>query len=130
MFGCKYQIEEVTCDIEEILNKGKLQYGDNFHDHLLKEYELYVSSMQHATDKRIQVTTWYVTILSLLTSLIIVNIAQKEMILPLTNKTFLILPMIGFLLCILWFLSIRSCADLMFAKLVIILTLTVSTNWP
>lgn len=105
--------------IQNRLNEQEKKYGEKFHDHLLQQYQMYASTIQHTTDKRIQVITWYIAILSLITILSL-QLAQNGNVKPLQNIIFPILSIVGFTLSVLWFLSIHSCNRLIHAKLLLI----------
>ena len=87
------------------------KYGDNFQTHLLEQYKLYVEMMDRITERRNQMNSFYISVLSGL--LVIISLATNENITQFQNNEFQLAALIaigilGILLCITWRINIQS----------------------
>jgi hypothetical protein len=101
----------------------KQNYGEKFQDHLLEQYKLYVDLSDRTSARRNQMNSFYTSLLSGLLALITL-ITNKDIIAFKNTKfqaaAFLAVAALGMLLCIVWYLSIRSYKDLNSGKFKVI----------
>lgn len=90
-------------------NINKNSYGENFHQHLLDQYKLYVEMMDKVTERRGQTNTFYISLLSGLLALVSL-FADKDNNLFSGNQDILLLVLgiLGISLCFVWFININS----------------------
>ncbi len=81
--------------------------NQNFQEHLLEQYKLYIEMMDRVTARRGNANQFYLSLLSaLLGILTLFTDSQKNLIYPKT--LFLLLSILGFILCISWLITIDS----------------------
>ena len=100
------------------MNK-QAEYGDKFYEHLLEQYKLYVEMADRVSSRRAQTNRFYISLLSILLALlsIVAGIGAFSRIL---NIILLAVAILGILLCVLWWINIRSYRQLNSAKFQII----------
>ncbi len=88
---------------------NKNSYGENFHEHLLEQYKLYVEMMDKVTERRGQTNTFYISLLSGLLALLslLVN-KDNNLFSGDRNILLLILAILGIALCYVWHTNINS----------------------
>jgi hypothetical protein len=98
-------------------------YGNNFQDHLLEQYKLYVEMMDRTTSRRGQMNSFYTTLLSSLLALIAL-ITNKDQIHFTNSKLQLIaigaISFLGVLLCLIWYNNVQSYKELNSGKFKVI----------
>lgn len=82
---------------------------------LVEQYKIYVDSALRVTEQRNQTNKYYISLLSGLIAIvgIIFNIESLDSL----KMPFVVIAILGIMLCILWFLNIRSYKQLNTAKL-------------
>lgn len=96
---------------KDLINKN---YGKLFHEHLLKQYELYVNTSTDVSSKRLESNKFYLTLNS-----VIFGFASYLTLLN-NNLIILLFSVIGFLISIIWFTNISSYKELNSAKFKVI----------
>ncbi|MGK7954465.1 MAG: hypothetical protein AB4063_04265 [Crocosphaera sp.] len=91
----------------EDINKNS--YGENFHDHLLEQYKLYVEMMDKVTERRGQTNTFYISLLSGLLALLSFLIDKDSNLFSGERNIFLLVfGILGIALCYVWHININS----------------------
>ncbi len=84
-------------------------YGDDFHEHLLEQYKLYVEMMDKVTERRGQTNTFYISLLSALLALLSLLVNKDNSLFSGDqNILLLILAILGISLCYVWHTNINS----------------------
>ncbi|MBE9015764.1 hypothetical protein IQ272_06320 [Chroococcidiopsidales cyanobacterium LEGE 13417] len=93
------------------IDSRKDGYGENFQDHLLEEYKIYVEMMDRTSARRVQTNTFYLTLLSAILALVTTFIDKAFF--PI-NQLFLLslLAILGLSLCFVWMVNINSYKEL------------------
>lgn len=98
-------------------------YGDNFQDHLLEQYKIYIEMMDRTTSRRNQMNSFYISLLSGILALITIS-TNKDVALFQNTKfqsiTLLAVAILGIILCLTWYNNIQSYKQLNSAKFKII----------
>lgn len=84
------------------------EYGENFQDHLLEQYKLYVQMADNVSERRDRSNAFYLTLLSGLLVIVsaIVSIWGADSV---TASLMIgVIGIVGIFLCIIWFFNIRS----------------------
>jgi hypothetical protein len=101
----------------------KQKYGEKFQDHLLDQYKLYVEMSDRTSARRNQMNSFYTSLLSGLLALITIVI-NKDILSFQKAKfqavAFLAITILGILICIIWYLNIRSYRQLNSGKFKVI----------
>lgn len=95
----------------------KSEYGEKFNEHLLEQYKLYVEMADKVSERRMQTNKFYISLLSALFALfsILASLGGLEQYL-----IFIIISPLGIVLCILWYINIRSYRQLNSGKFKVI----------
>ena len=93
----------------------KEEYGEKFHDHLLEQYRLYVETTDRVSTRRSQTNRFYVSLLSGLLALLSI-VATKDGFAGIPTIVLSGIAVLGMLLCVLWFFTIRDYRRLNGAK--------------
>lgn len=101
----------------------KQNYGEKFQDHLLEQYKLYVEIIDRTSARRNQMNGFYTSLLSGLLALIAI-VTNKDIAKFQNTKfqavAFLAVAILGVLLCMVWYLNIRSYKQLNSSKFKVI----------
>ncbi|MHA1299817.1 MAG: RipA family octameric membrane protein [Candidatus Helarchaeota archaeon] len=83
----------------------KEEYGDNFQEHLLEQYKLFVETSNKVSNRRGETNIFYITILSILfTALsIIIEVFRRNI-----SWELIVLFCLGFALCFIWCINLSS----------------------
>lgn len=85
----------------------KDEYGNQFSDHILEQYKLYVRMADNVSARRSQTNGFFISVLSAL--LVILSLTgEKEPLTELQDVVLLSTSLMGLLLCWVWALTIRS----------------------
>jgi hypothetical protein len=89
------------------------EYGDNYREHLLVLYRIYLESAEKISDRRSNANTFFLTINTALISALGISgiISQKT-----SSLLFIMVGLTALLLCYSWYRLIRSYKDLNTAK--------------
>jgi len=101
--------------IEPLISCPEATYGEQFHQHLLEQYKLYVESVQQVSDHREKANNYFLTINSSLVALYGVASAVIG-----NQGLHVVLPIVGCLVCMAWYSLVRAYKDLNTAKFKII----------
>ena len=85
------------------------EYGENYHDHLLEQYKLYVEMADRVSQRRDQSNRFYVTILSAIAAIVVVITrfgVPVDGVPP--NVVFFAIGLFGIALSVVWQLNIKS----------------------
>ena len=85
----------------------KEEYGEEYNEHLLKQYILYVEMADQISRRRAQSNHLYISLLSAFLAFISVVVA-KDFFIILSDAIFLVLSLVGILLCLTWYANIHS----------------------
>ncbi len=93
------------------MNKSKEIYGENYQEHLLEQYKLYVEMMDRISARRVQTNSFYISLLSGLLALL--SLVGNKDISNFRNTDFqyiaiLVLAILGMILCFVWYINIHS----------------------
>ena len=97
------------------------EYGENYHDHLLEQYKLYVEMADRVSQRRDQSNRFYVTIVSALAAIVVIiarfGVPENGALLEVAFAT---IGLFGSALSVVWLFNIRSYRTLNSAKFKII----------
>jgi hypothetical protein len=96
-----------------LTDKPKVEGEDKFQEHLLEQYKLYVEMMDRTSARRGQSNSFFISILTGLLSLISI-LMDKKLNSDIQNQSimFLILALLGLILCFTWHRNIDSYKEL------------------
>lgn len=97
----------------------KKEYGENFQQHLLEQYKLYVEMADKTSERRNQTNQFYLSILSILIAFI--SLVTNIPVFPNLQFPLLILSAVGIVLCVLWYLNIYTYKQLNKARFCVII---------
>lgn len=99
------------------MSTNKDKYGENFNEHLLEQYKLYVEMADKVSERRMQTNKFYISLLSGLLALLSILVTKGNL-----NQTliFVIVSLLGIILCILWYVNIQSYRQLNSGKFKVI----------
>ena len=103
----------------DIYLMAKEEYGDNFKEHLLEQYKLFVEMMDRTSRRRTQTNMFYVSLLSGLLALLSI-IVDKDVFSDFQIVIFMIVGVLGLVLCVVWYVNIGSYRQLNKGKFEII----------
>lgn len=84
----------------------KDDYPAEYHDHLLEQYKLFITTSENLLDRRLDTNKLYTSILSGL--LAILALVSKVTPSDITSYILLIISISGIILCIVWYINIIS----------------------
>jgi len=97
----------------------KKEYGEQFKEHLLEQYKLYVEMADRISDRRERTNRFYISLLSVLLALLSIvisgNILDNFQVV-----VFMTIGILGLVLCCLWNINIRSYRQLNSGKFKVI----------
>jgi hypothetical protein len=99
-------------------------YGQNYQQHLLEQYKLYVEMADNISARRAQTNQFYVSVLSALLA-VVALVAKIYGAGPsphpdLVNIAFLAITILGLVLCLIWYLNLMSYRQLNSGKFKVI----------
>lgn len=97
----------------------KEEYGEKFKEHLLEQYKLYVEMADRISSRRAQTNRFYISLLSGLFALLSIVIGSN-ILGEFQTIIFISVAILGFALCVLWDINIRSYRQLNSGKFKII----------
>ncbi len=90
-----------------LIRETEDSYGQSYRVHLLEQYKLYVQSAENVSTRRVSSSRYLLTVSAALVALYGVQTASFGQ-----NYWTLVIPVMGFLVSILWYRIIQSHADL------------------
>lgn len=96
------------------------EYGANYKEHLLKQYELYVQMADKISERRDKANVFYTTLLTGLFAVVSIVGSIENHDSLLSTIGILLVSMVGILLCIIWYFNIESYRQLNSGKFKII----------
>jgi purine-cytosine permease-like protein len=98
---------------------NKEEYGEQFSEHMLEQYKLYVEMADRVSSRRAQTNRFYISLLSILLALlsIVASIGPFSEILDII---LLAMAILGIILCAVWWVNIRSYRQLNSGKFEVI----------
>ncbi len=105
-------------DEKNAFNVNEKEYGANYRDHLLTQYQLYVEGMEKISDRRQNANNYFITINTVLISFIGV-LSQMKMFEQIAWIKSLIV-VIGIIICIIFWFLLRSYKQLNTGKFKVI----------
>ena len=93
--------------VNQLINRAKEDYGESFNTDLLEQYKLYVQSAENVSARRVQSSRYLLTLNAALVALYGLQSAGFNQ-----NYWTLLVPVIGIPVSLLWYLIIKSHADL------------------
>lgn len=95
-----------------------IDYGKDYQEHLLEQYKLLVTMADNVSARRAQTNSFYITVLSAL--LAILSLAGENFASEAQNMVFLVVSILGLVLCIVWKININSYRQLNTGKFKVI----------
>lgn len=95
------------------------EYGQQFNDHLLEQYKIYIEMTDRVSTRRSQTNRFYVSLLSGLLALLSL-VVSKGGIGQIPTVLFVAVAILGILLCLLWHVNIRVYRQLNWGKFKVI----------
>jgi len=102
--------------VEDIMKA--IDYGKDYQEHLLEQYKLLVTMADNVSARRAQTNSFYITVLSAL--LAILSLARENIVSEAQNIIFLVVSVLGMVLCIVWKININSYGQLNTGKFKVI----------
>ena len=99
--------------------KEKDEYGEEFAEHLIEEYKLYVQMTDNISARRAQANAFFISVLSALLLFLSLS-GEGKLFDDIQNITFIAISLLSFLLCYIWHLNIQSYKQLNSAKFKVI----------
>ena len=92
--------------MSDLFSKNEKDYGNNYKEHLFKQYKLYVESIEKTSDRRQHANNYFITINTALISLIGLSFQIKffENIAGVKS----VLAFLGIIICVIFWYLIRS----------------------
>lgn len=84
---------------------SKEEYGDSYRDHLLEQYKLCIQSVDYTSKLKHTVNNYFLTINMLLITAAGISLSRGDFFDPEVWHS--IVPLVGVLVCIIWWLSTR-----------------------
>ena len=97
----------------------KEEYGEQFKEHLLEQYKLYVEMADRVSDRRERTNRFYISLLSVLLALLSI-VFGRNILDEFQTVVFLTIGVLGLGLCVLWNINIRSYRQLNSGKFKVI----------
>jgi len=95
--------------VVDIIHQRSSVYGDQFKEHLLKQYEIYIEMSDRVSSRRMQINTFFITVFSSLLAISAFVFKMDPKIDSGLYKFFLPwVPLFGCILSIIWYQSIQS----------------------
>ncbi len=98
-----------------LLTVSAEQYGEGYREHLLEQYKLYVDSASQISDRRTSANNYLLTVSTTLVTLFALSASLVN-----AHLLHVALAVAGVLVCVTWFVLIRSYRDLNTAKFAVI----------
>lgn len=98
---------------------NKEEYGEQFSEHMLEQYKLYVEMADRVSSRRAQTNRFYISLLSILLALLSI-VASIGVFSEILNMILLAIATLGIILCALWYVNIRSYRQLNSGKFKVI----------
>jgi hypothetical protein len=98
----------------EIASAAEAQYGSEYRNHLLEQYKLYVEMADKISERRQAANTFFIGMCSALLGALGVTWPTDAVIAR--TPWFVLVSVVGILLCLVWYRLIRSYRDLNSAK--------------
>ncbi|MBV5328922.1 MAG: hypothetical protein JZU65_15045 [Chlorobium sp.] len=95
-----------------------IDYGKDYQEHLLEQYKLFVTMADNVSARRTLANSFYITVLSAL--LAILSLAGENFATEAQNMIFLVVSILGLVLCIVWKININSYGQLNTGKFKVI----------
>ena len=93
-------------------------YGEDYQEHLLEQYKLFVEMADNVSARRAQTNSFYITVLSAL--LAVLSLSAESFSSDVQNIAFLAVSILGLVLCYVWNVNIRSYRQLNSGKFKVI----------
>lgn len=82
------------------------EYGEDYHEHLLRQYELYANSINIVSDLKHKVNSYFLGIHTILITAVGISVTKDFILYP--NTWHIVIPIIGIFLSIVWWYTSRS----------------------
>jgi len=104
--------------MNDLFSKSEKDYGDDYKNHLFEQYKIYVESVEKTSDRRQQANNYFITINTVLISLI----GLSFQIIFFQNNAWIrvLLSSIGIIICVVFWFLIRSYKQLNTGKFKVI----------
>ena len=107
----------------------KENYSSEFKTHILEQYKLYVEMADRVSSRRVQITSFYTSILSALLALLSIT-SNKEFFQGPQSFVFLTVAILGLCLCLAWAANINSYKQLNSLKFKVIHEMEIYLPFP
>lgn len=104
--------------MSDLFSKSEKDYGENYKEHLFEQYKLYVESIEKTSDRRQHANNYFITINTALISFIGLSFQYRILENVVWIKS--LLSFVGILICIVFWLLIRSYKQLNTGKFIVI----------
>lgn len=98
-----------------LISQPRQKYGENFQEHLLEQYKLYVQSAQDISERRLSANNYLLTLCSSIVTLYGVSLSSFGQ-----RRWHVVLPITGLLVCYVWHSLVESYKSLNTAKFKVI----------
>lgn len=105
-------------DVKNVFNLGEKEYGNNYRDHLLTQYQLYVEGMEKISDRRQNANNYFITINTVLISFIGLLFQVKIFEQMAWIKS--LIAVVGIIICFIFWFLLRSYKQLNTGKFKVI----------
>lgn len=101
-----------------VFNVGEKEYGNEYRNHLLAQYQLYVESVEKISDRRQNANNYFITINTVLISFIGVLFQTKIFETVIWIKS--LIALVGIIICVIFWFLLRSYKQLNTGKFKVI----------
>ena len=99
--------DDATTAIKNIDNPLRGNYGSEFKAHILEQYKLYVEMADRVSSRRVQIASFYTSVLSALLALLSIT-SNKDLFQGPQSFVLLTVAILGLCLCVAWAANINS----------------------
>lgn len=97
----------------------RAEYGENFSDHLMEQYKMYVATTENVSERRFKTNQFYVSLLSGLLA-VLSFITSQPVFSNVVYIVFVSISLLGGVLCAIWWSNINSYKQLNMLKFIVI----------
>ena len=99
--------DDAITAIKNIDNPLRGNYGSEFKAHILEQYKLYVEMADRVSSRRVQISSFYISVLSALLALLSIT-SNKDLFQGPQSFVLLTVAILGLCLCVAWATNINS----------------------
>ncbi|PIP86970.1 hypothetical protein COW81_02800 [Candidatus Campbellbacteria bacterium CG22_combo_CG10-13_8_21_14_all_36_13] len=98
-------VKEEVCGAD-LGGVSSVEYGPQYKDHMLKQYDIYIQTLNHNSDTRQKTNTYFLTLNTLLITALGVSFTKETPFI--SNGGQLSIPFIGIIFCVIWWAIMYS----------------------